>query len=289
MFSSDVMDYKPTILLLLKAKDIYMKPRLLLIDDEKGILDSYSEFLEDDFEVHTADNVKNGIKELSSNTYNVAVIDIDFPGNPEGGIDIVKYIEIRGLKTRPIILTGKGTVKKFRKVFKKVYDFIEKGSPDKRASYEVLEKALEAVKKQAKPERKPHSYFLSYSWKNSKIADHVELLLRRNNIKVLRDQVTIRAGGNIPETVKDMINNSETFLALWSKNYNNEKSRWCLRELEYADSRRHDKQNPYRIILLALDQTKDIPLNAVNDLRLTARDPASRELAIKKIIEQESV
>jgi FixJ family two-component response regulator len=258
-----------------------MKPRLLLIDDEKVVLDSYSKLLEDDFEVHTADKFIDGRKKLSSNDYDVALVDIHFPEAEEGGIRLVNYIEEKGIKTVPIILTGKGTVKKFRKVFKKVYDFIEKEPNDQRHFHEVLSKALEAVKKE-----QPHSYFLSYSWKNSKIADHVELLLRRNNIKVLRDQVTIRAGGNIPESVKDMINNSETFLALWSNNYKN--SRWCPREIEYADSRRHDKQKPYRIILLALDKTKDVPLNAVSDLRLTAGDPASRELAIKKIIEEET-
>jgi response regulator RpfG family c-di-GMP phosphodiesterase len=262
-----------------------MKPKLLLIDDEKVILDSYSEFLEDDFEVHTADNVKNGIKELSSNTYNVAVIDIDFPDAPEGGIDIVNYIEIKELKTRPIILTAKGSIEKFRKVFKKVYDFIEKGNPEQRASYEVLENALKAVKKHDFPEQPHHSYFLSYHRDYAAIADHVELLIRRNKRDVLRDEMTFEAGGDLTDNIKDMINKSDTFIVLWNKNFKN--SVWCQNQLEHAYSCQADNKKPYRIILLKLDQTK-ISIGSRDYLRFLGQERESRELAINQIIEREN-
>ena len=257
-----------------------MKPKLLLIDDEKGILDSYSEFLEDDFEVHTAENAMDAIKELSSNTYNVAVIDIDFPGDPEGGIDIVNYIEIRGLKTIPIILTAKGSIKNFRKIFKKVYDFIEKGIPEKRASYEVLEKALEAVQTQ-----KQHSYFLSYDLGDSEVADHVEALIRRENRDVLRDEMTFQTVGEPPENIKNMINKSDTFIALWSQNFKN--SVWCRNQLDHAYSRQDNNQKPYRIILLKLDKTK-ISIGSRDYLRFLGEERESRELAIKEIVEREN-
>jgi DNA-binding NtrC family response regulator len=130
-----------------------MKPKLLLIDDDQGILDTYSELLADHFRVTTANNVNEGIKKLASNSYKVAIVDIDFSESSEGGINIVRFIGTNKLKTKPIILTAQGSVDKFRKVFKNVYDFIEKGSPNYRASTEVLSKALEAI-----TEKKSDSY-----------------------------------------------------------------------------------------------------------------------------------
>jgi DNA-binding NtrC family response regulator len=255
-----------------------MKPKLLLIDDEQGILDSYSEFLADDFEVHTAENAMDAIKELYSNTYNVAVIDIDFPDAPEGGIDIVNYIEIRGLKTRPIILTGRGTVEKFRKIFKKVYDFIEKGSPNYRASTQVLNKALDAVQTQ-----KQHSYFLSYAPEDSEVADDAELLIRRENRNVFRDEKNVTEG-NISDKIRDKIARSDTFIVVWSQNYPN--SGWRMNELEYAYYCKKNNQRLSRIIFLKLDET-DIPDQRSISSVILFKDRVSKKLEITKIVEGE--
>jgi hypothetical protein len=63
----------------------------------------------------------------------------------------------------------------------------------------------------------PHTYFISYSWKDTGIADHVEVILQRFDRIVLRDEKSIGAGQMLSEAVTMMINESDTFLAIYSK------------------------------------------------------------------------
>jgi len=133
------------------------KPKLLIIDDDKAILEEFKDYLSDDFDVETAEDVRTGRKELTTNEFDVAVIDLDFPEDPDGGFKLVDYIENKGLNTTAIILTAKRikndrgeyfdidpNIEKFRKLQKSVFDFIEKGGLG--VSETVLNKALEASK-----------------------------------------------------------------------------------------------------------------------------------------------
>lgn len=130
----------------------------------------------------------------------------------------------------------------------------------------------------------PHSYFLSYSRKDVSATDHVELILRRKKREVLRDENGIRASEKLDDRIKAMIANSDTFIALWSKAYND--SGWCSGELTYALDRRKRSQKPSRIVLITLDKT-DLPLRVRGCLCPEGYERDRRELTVQKVVADE--
>ena len=103
------------------------KPKLLLIDDDKGVLESHSLYLSKYFDVDTSETIEDAISKLDSTEYRVAVIDMAFPDDPEGGLKICKHIADTGLKTRAIIYTAYREIAGPEKVH--VYGYIDKGKP----------------------------------------------------------------------------------------------------------------------------------------------------------------
>ena len=132
----------------------------------------------------------------------------------------------------------------------------------------------------------PHTYFLSYSWKSSSEADHLELVLSRQQRTVLRDETNIEAGGRVSTSVESMIQQADTFVALWNEHYAH--SDWCPNELEYARTRQARGEKPSRIVLITLDQT-EVPIRFIDSLRLNGQDRGQRELAIQRLIKEEAV
>ena len=129
-----------------------------------------------------------------------------------------------------------------------------------------------------------HVYFLSYSWANSQLADHVEVLLRRNARDVLRDEESVKGGAKLSGAIQSMIDQADTVIALWSSHYS--QSRWCSNELAYAQERCASGRRPRRVILLTLDNT-DPPLTCADMLRPAATKREERELAVTRIVEAE--
>jgi TIR domain len=99
----------------------------------------------------------------------------------------------------------------------------------------------------------PHTYFVSYSWKDAALADHIEVVLHRFNRIVLRDENSIGGGEMLSNAVATMINEADTFLAVYSEHFSN--SSWCPQELEYARNRNLKGLKPKRIILVAIDSS----------------------------------
>jgi hypothetical protein len=129
-----------------------------------------------------------------------------------------------------------------------------------------------------------HSYFLSYRWANSSLADHVEVLLRRACRPVNRDESIFNVGINLSDLVQSLIDNSDTFIALWNSDYR--ESEWCPQELEHALRRQAAGKSPRRVVLLLLDDTEP-PLRAVTRLHMSGRERTERELSIRRLVEQE--
>lgn len=135
-----------------------------------------------------------------------------------------------------------------------------------------------------KSETIPHTYFISYSWADTSIADHVEVILHRFSRSVLRDESSIEGGQMLSNAVAAMINESDTFLGIYSENFSC--SSWCPQELEYAKNRSLQGHKPKRIILLAVDST--LPsLRFTDALRPVGATRTDRELAIRKLLESE--
>jgi hypothetical protein len=127
---------------------------------------------------------------------------------------------------------------------------------------------------------KNHKYFISYSHKDAIIADQVELLLRRKNRRVLRDEVILQVGEQFPDMIAALIGECDTFLAIGSKNYI--ASEWCKRELTFAV----DKIKPNRIVYLDTDGS-GFPIQVSDKLGILASSRDTRHSAIERIISEE--
>lgn len=132
----------------------------------------------------------------------------------------------------------------------------------------------------------PHLYFLSYCWRDKETADHVEALLRRHNRNVLRDEEHVKSGESLSGAIESLINQSDTFLALWSKDYDG--SSWCPNELAYAKDRQHGGKKPRRIVLLKLDDTKT-PIRFTDALHRAGASREERFASLLAILQEESM
>ena len=130
----------------------------------------------------------------------------------------------------------------------------------------------------------PHSYFLSYVWECSELADHVEVLLYRFRRAVNRDERIFAAGVDLSDVVKSFIDESDTFIALYNERYT--KSTWCPQELAYARARQANGLKPTRVVLLMLDNTEP-PIQFFSLLRQSGLDRPQRELSIRRLVEEE--
>ena len=131
-----------------------------------------------------------------------------------------------------------------------------------------------------------HSYFLSYCWENSDVADHIEVLLHRSPRQVYRDESHVKSGDQISSSIKNAIDSSETFVALWSVDYKG--SSWCPHELEYALDRLHRKQLK-RVIIVQIDDTEQSSMRVSNRLQLLGKTRDNRCSAVLKMINEEEV
>lgn len=130
----------------------------------------------------------------------------------------------------------------------------------------------------------PHVYFLSYCWDNFDIANHIELLLRRNNRVILRDVGNVRIGAKISKVVQENIEKSDTLISLWSKPYSN--SDWCISEIEHARELKESGKKPKRIAIITLDDTPlQLPFKTI--LHHKTKDREQRELAVQRILDEE--
>ena len=102
-------------------------------------------------------------------------------------------------------------------------------------------------------------FFLSYSHCNQEIADHIEVLLKRSGERVFRDESQLRIGVPL-EGLKAGIESCDTFLGLWTKEY--EASDWCQTELQWASEGHESSETPKRVFLMMCDESelrKDLP------------------------------
>lgn len=84
------------------------KYRLLIIDDEPSILKTYGEFFAlREFEVETASNGIDGLDQLLTGEFDVALIDIRMPDMD--GIEVARRAVAEDVDASLIILTGHGS------------------------------------------------------------------------------------------------------------------------------------------------------------------------------------
>ena len=129
------------------------KLKLLIIDDDPAILKSYSMLLRKDFDVDTSESVDDSIQKLKDYEYPVALVDMDFPDEPEGGLRICKKIKELGLLTKPIISTAFGELKTAKKAFDLgIERYLEKGDSIPKIEKTIAEAAEKFLHEKAPKE-----------------------------------------------------------------------------------------------------------------------------------------
>ena len=82
-----------------------MKKKILIVDDEVGIVQEIKEFLEEEgYEIHTADTAKTGTRLIEEIKPDVILIDVKLPD--ASGTEVLRVCKEKSPNTKTIIVTG---------------------------------------------------------------------------------------------------------------------------------------------------------------------------------------
>lgn len=82
-----------------------LRKKILIVDDEVGIVDEIREFLlEEGYDVQTADTVKAGIALVTSFKPDLLIIDMKLPD--ASGIDVLRVCRTELPETKTLVVTG---------------------------------------------------------------------------------------------------------------------------------------------------------------------------------------
>ncbi|MFQ5422856.1 MAG: sigma-54-dependent transcriptional regulator [Phycisphaerae bacterium] len=109
-------------------KDVATRPqaRVLLVDDDRIILDSLSEFLRlEGYEVDGVDSVEAAITRLERQVYHIVISDVNLPKSD--GFELLRTIRDRFHDVVTIVITGYGTIESAVEAIKMgAYDYLTK-------------------------------------------------------------------------------------------------------------------------------------------------------------------
>jgi len=102
-----------------------MRPKLLVVDDEKNTRDALRRALEDDFEVFVAANVESSKNLMKSEPMDVVLTDLRL-GN-ESGLDVLKLCQRQNLPPPCVVMTAYGSVESAVGAMRQgAYDYVTK-------------------------------------------------------------------------------------------------------------------------------------------------------------------
>lgn len=82
--------------------------KLLIVDDDTEFLNLYSRFFSDrNFIVDTAKDGEEGLAKVRDHDFDVAIIDIQL--SKKDGLELARHIQLEGIDTSVIIVTGYGS------------------------------------------------------------------------------------------------------------------------------------------------------------------------------------
>jgi len=108
-----------------------MESRILVVDDEKEILDTLSDFMEGlEYRADFADTVEGALALMHKNNYDVFLFDKNMPdkeNNKEGGMTLLRFAKENLPGTKVIMMTGYATVESAVSAMKMgAFDYITK-------------------------------------------------------------------------------------------------------------------------------------------------------------------
>jgi TIR domain len=135
-----------------------------------------------------------------------------------------------------------------------------------------------------------HLYFISYARADVATADHVEVLLYRNDKRVIRDELNLTIGTSFEKILPVLIESSGTFIAIFSESY--ARSEYCMGELHAAMENLSQSEVPRIAILLASQSPelrRNIPLRLRDRLTASVDSREAREQAVARLVREEVV
>ena len=104
------------------------KGRVLIVDDEIGQYEVLKLYLEPlPLELHVAEGTGQAIKMLSADRYDAVLCDLVMNGG--GGIEVLRFVQSRGIQTPTIVITGYGDEQTADECFAAgAFDFVAKHS-----------------------------------------------------------------------------------------------------------------------------------------------------------------
>jgi len=160
---------------------------ILVIDDDKIILDSLCEFLSlEGFQTNGAESIKSALAELEKQSYSLVITDVNLPDGD--GLELLEIIKQEHPQTVAIVITGYGTIESAVKAIKQgAYDYLTKPISD-----DDLRMAVErAIKQQSLmieneslrlqlQQKYSLENIISHDYKMAKIFDLVEAVADSN-------------------------------------------------------------------------------------------------------------
>jgi DNA-binding NtrC family response regulator len=118
-----------------------MKPQILIVDDERPLLEAFASILEGEgYEVSAADDLAAALRRLDEREFDLILADIILGGR--SGIELLEEVKKRGLKIPVVMITGAPSVKTAAEAVRLgAYDYISKPI-GKEAIVRVLAAAL---------------------------------------------------------------------------------------------------------------------------------------------------
>lgn len=148
---------------------------------------------------------------------------------------------------------------------------------------ELLERLAQATGNSTRHRRQEApNFFISYARDRQGEADYVEMLLRRRNLLVFRDESDFGAGHAIPTAIREAIYEADVFIALWSSEY--ACSPWCFDEMELALDRHAGAC--LDLWILRVDATRIVPKRARDLVFYDAPTRAALEARVVGLLER---
>jgi DNA-binding NtrC family response regulator len=103
---------------------------ILVIDDDRIILDSLCEFLSlEGFQTNGAETLKGALAELEKESYSLVITDVNLPDGD--GLELLETIRTEHPQTVAVVITGYGTIESAVKAIKQgAYDYLTKPIAD---------------------------------------------------------------------------------------------------------------------------------------------------------------
>jgi DNA-binding NtrC family response regulator len=139
-----------------------MKPKVLIVDDDRELLESAELLLADLYDLKTASSVEKAKAILLQNEFDVVVVDLNFEGQEEDGIALLDFIGKRVPDVEVIVLSGdKVTARVVEATKRNLVDFVPKSGEYEAALKIAINRGLE--KKRVRSEKLSTNNFLTNS------------------------------------------------------------------------------------------------------------------------------